>query len=174
MIKLLLVFVGLVMVVGIGYVALEDTTPAAEQAIDSVTNNPPPAPATEREGVTLDLSGQDLTQVPSYIFDRPATETLDLSDNDLTGSLPAEVRHLQNLRVLNLANNNFTGVPAEIGQLGNLEVLDLSINNLTGLPYELGDLSNLKTLNLSGNQYAAQDLAIISAQLPQAVVIIVD
>jgi len=92
-------------------------------------------------GQTLDLSGSGLTSTPEYIFSRTTITQLDLSNNELEGSLPAEVRQLANLKMLDLSNNNFTGVPAEIGQLQKLEVLNLSNNQLTGLPYELGNLS---------------------------------
>lgn len=119
----------------------------------------------------VNLNGQGLTKVPSYIFDRTDIEELNLSNNALDGSLQAEVRHLQNLRVLNLSNNKFTGVPAEVGQLKNLEILDLSNNKLTGLPYELGNLSKLKLLDISGNAYAEADLAKIRASLPSSTVI---
>ncbi len=119
----------------------------------------------------LNLSGQGLTKAPSYIFARTDIEELNLSNNSLDGSLQAEVRHLQNLKVLNLSNNKFTGVPAEVGQLKNLEVLDLSNNQLTGLPYELGNLSKLKLLDLSGNAYSEADLAKIRASLPSSTVI---
>lgn len=118
---------------------------------------------------TLDLSDKGLTQVPEYVFSNNSIEKLDLSNNKLTGALPAEVRHLQNLKILDLSNNQFTGVPAEIGQLKNLEVLDLSNNSITGLPYELGNLQNLKILYLSGNDYSEQDFNIIRESLPSSV-----
>lgn len=122
--------------------------------------------------LTLDMSGKNLTKVPSSIFTQTKLQSLDLSDNALSGALQAEIRNLQNLVTLNLSNNQFTGVPAEIGQLKNLESLDLSNNQLTGLPYELGNLSNLKVLNLSGNNYSTADLEIIRAKLPTATSII--
>lgn len=120
----------------------------------------------------LDLSNKNLTDVPNDVFNRRTLVELNLSHNLLDGALQAEVRHLQNLKVLNLSNNRFTGIPAEIGQLGQLEVLDVSHNNITGLPLELGNLKNLKVLNLSGNDFSEYDLEKIQAQLPATTEII--
>ena len=102
------------------------------------------------------------------------TTGVDLSDNGLTGSLKGEVRHLTELRELNLSNNKFTGLPAEVGQLTKLEVLNLSNNPFTGLPSELGNLKNLKVLDLRGTNYAAQDLKVIKANLPESTQVLVD
>lgn len=121
--------------------------------------------------VSLDLSGNGLIKAPSYIFERTDIEELNLSNNELEGSLQAEVRHLQNLKVLDLSNNNFTGVPAEVGQLNNLEILNLSNNKLTGLPYELGNLSKLRVLDVSGNLYSEADLLRIREGLPASTVV---
>lgn len=123
-------------------------------------------------GNSLNLGGKGLEKLPSYVLEDPSLEQLDISNNNLTGALPAEIRHLSNLRVLNASNNKMTGVPAEIGQLEKLEVLNLSNNQLTGLPYEMGNLKNLKVLDLSGNDYAEQDLEIIKQGLPSDVEII--
>lgn len=120
----------------------------------------------------LTMSGQNLTKVPNSVFAQTKLQSLDLSDNALSGALQAEIRNLQNLVTLDLSDNAFTGVPAEIGQLKNLETLDLSNNQLTGLPYELGNLSNLKVLDLSGNNYSTVDLEIIRAKLPASTSIV--
>ena len=120
----------------------------------------------------LDLSNQGLTQVSQDVFKMTNLQELDVSFNRLTGALPAEIRHLQQLEILDASDNQMTGVPAEIGQLKNLRVLDLANNQLTGLPYELGNLKNLEILNLSGNNYSTQDLEIIRQGLPADVNII--
>lgn len=144
---------------------------------ERVVENKREAPITENEtkvtgdNTILDLSNQNLISVPQITFSNTAIQELNLANNSLTGSLPGEIRFLQNLKVLNLSNNQFTGVPAEIGQLQNLEVLDLSNNQITGLPNELGNLSNLKVLKLTGNQYSASDLEGIKNNLPNSVVI---
>lgn len=124
------------------------------------------------KGVTLDLSGRALTKTPEYVFGETHIEKLDLSNNELSGALQAEVRHLANLKVLDLSDNNFTGVPAEVGQLAQLEVLDLSNNQLTGLPHELGNLKKLKTLDLRGNDPSEFDLDVIKKGIPNAQILI--
>ncbi len=118
------------------------------------------------------LSNKGLEKLPAEVLANTSIEELDISFNNLTGALPAEIRHLKNLRVLIAGNNKMTGVPAEMGQLSSLEFLDLSNNDLTGLPNELGNLKNLKTLNLSGNNYSEQDLEVIKRGLPSSTQII--
>ena len=102
------------------------------------------------------------------------TTQIDLSGRNLTGSLKAEIRLLQQLEVLNISDNDLTGIPAEIGQLSQLRVLDLSNNPFTGLPLELGNLENLEVLDLTGTDYAVQDLEAIKESLPASVEIRVD
>ncbi|MCX6739794.1 MAG: leucine-rich repeat domain-containing protein [Candidatus Parcubacteria bacterium] len=117
----------------------------------------------------LDLSNQNLTKVPDYVFKMTNLEELNISNNLLTGAIQSQIGQLKKLKILNASNNQMTGVPAEIGQLSNLQVLDLSNNQLTGLPNELGNLKNLQTLNISGNNYSTADLEIIKAKLPAGV-----
>lgn len=136
------------------------------------TNGQNPATGNNPSGTRLDLSNQNLEQIPAYVFSLDNLEELNISNNKLTGAIPAEIRNIQKLKILNASNNQMTGVPAEIGQLSNLEELNLSNNQLTGLPYELGNLKNLKTFNISGNNYSTLDLNIIKENLPENVNII--
>lgn len=126
------------------------------------------------DGTVLDMSNQGLTKVSQDVFRQTDVTTLNLSNNNLSGSLPAEVRLLTKLRILDLSDNDFTGVPAEIGQLSDLRVLDLSGNSITGLPYEIGNLQQLERLDLSNTNYAHVDLAIIRDKLPPSTVIVTD
>ena len=51
------------------------------------------------------------------------TDTLDLSNSGLTGSIPPEIGNLTNLTVLSLRYNQLTGsIPPEIGNLTNLTI----------------------------------------------------
>ena len=129
-------------------------------------------PSNVIKGAALDLSGQGLESVPMYVFDQRNLSRLDLSNNQLTGALQAEVRHLSNLQILDLSSNQFTGVPAEVGQLNKLEELNLSNNELTGLPHELANLKNLKTLDLRGNDPSEFDLNIIREGLSNTSILV--
>lgn len=120
----------------------------------------------------VDRSGQGLTKLPSDILTMTNLQQLDLSNNALTGALPAEVRHLQDLEVLNISNNKMTGLPAELGQLSKLRILNVSNNQLTGIPHELGNLQQLEVLDLSGNDVSEQDLQIIRDRLPSSTQIV--
>ena len=118
-------------------------------------------------GSSVDYSNHNLSHFPKEVLGNTAVETLNLSNNNLTGALPAEIRQLQNLQELNVSNNKMTGIPAEIGQLKKLQILNYANNSITGLPMELGNLSQLKVLDLSGNPNLSQkDLAAIKQRLP--------
>ena len=105
-----------------------------------------------RTGQTeLDLSGNQLSELPAEIGQLVNLTTLNLRGNQLS-ELPAEIGQLVNLTTLHLSGNQLSGLPAEIGQLVNLTTLHLSGNQLSGLPTEIGQLANLTTLSLSRNQ----------------------
>lgn len=159
-------------VVGAVYVTRE--TPSSEVFQENVGKHEENSIASEYKNNLIDLSNQGISRVPNDVFSRTNLEGLDVSHNNLDGSLQAEVRHLSKLKVLDLSHNKFSGVPAEIGQLKDLEVLDLSYNLITGLPHELANLKNLRFLDLSGNKYSQADLDVIKKGLSSATVIKTD
>ncbi|XP_023757361.1 receptor-like protein EIX2 [Lactuca sativa] len=79
--------------------------------------------------------------------------TLDLSDNNFSGSIPDEVMELSGLRYLNLSHNKLTGrIPDRISEMAPLESLDLSVNHLDGrIPSSLSRLRALNSFNVSYN-----------------------
>ena len=70
---------------------------------------------------------------------------LRLSNNLLTGTLPAAVFNLTSLLTLQLANNSFQGTLSDqVGQLRLLQTLDLSDNRLSGsLPPSIANATAL-------------------------------
>ncbi|TGG91618.1 MAG: hypothetical protein ERJ67_07685 [Aphanocapsa feldmannii 277cV] len=97
-------------------------------------------PLSEWYGVTTDSSGR--------------VTKLELGWRGLTGSIPAALGKLNNLKELRLNNNRLMGsIPAALGKLNNLEILWLEYNELTGsIPAALGKLNNLENLYLRGNE----------------------
>lgn len=79
---------------------------------------------------------------------------LALSNNNLSGPIPAEVGELRWLQVLDLAENNLSGsLPIELSNLGLLRWLYLNDNPLTGsLPVGFMNMDSLETLWLYNSQ----------------------
>ena len=79
---------------------------------------------------------------------------MELSFNQLTGTIPPELGNLSSLTFLYLHANRLTGtIPPELGNLTSLEGLGVHGNQLTGtIPTELGNLSSLTFLYLHDNQ----------------------
>ncbi|XP_031266994.1 receptor-like protein 7 [Pistacia vera] len=105
----------------------------------------------------LNLSFNSLTGFDQHSVVLPweHLRTLDLRFNMLEGSLPIPAKSMYTLFYL-ASNNKFVGeIPPLICSQSSLQVLDLSNNNLSGvLPQGLGNLSNsLVVLNLRNNSF---------------------
>lgn len=153
----------LIAVVGLGALLFFKTDQAnAPDSSLSTTEN-----TQASSGKTLNLSNQGLISLPTDILDDSTVTTLDVSGNNLTGSLPSEIGKLENLEVLDASENNMTGIPAEIGKLSKLKVADFSNNDVTGLPMEIGNLEGLESLDLRGNpNLSVDDLSKIRSRIP--------
>lgn len=97
-------------------------------------------PGTESGWFGLTVSGDNVIQI-------------DMGSNNLSGSLPASIQDLTELRYLMLNSNNISGsLPTQIGNLSDLRYLWLSGNNISGsFPSALGNLTQLTSLNLGSN-----------------------
>lgn len=83
---------------------------------------------------------------------------MDISGNQMTGTIPEELTNLIALRGLNLSGNQLQGpIPNAIGKLRWLESLDFSRNQLTGsIPSSIAFLTSLSHLNLSYNELSGK------------------
>lgn len=102
---------------------------------------------------SLDLHGNVLRSLPMGIRRLQQLRFLNLSNNDLTMANIDIVMQIPSISDLKLANNKLEGsFPSAVSNLRNLESLDLRGNAITNLPDELGELHQLKTLELAENQ----------------------
>ncbi|MBD2273012.1 leucine-rich repeat domain-containing protein [Nostoc sp. PCC 7120 = FACHB-418] len=117
----------------------------------------------------LDLSGQELTELPGEIGKLQQLESLILGKqvggyekvgyrifqkalgNNLK-TLPIELLSLPNLRKLDISGNPLEGIPDVVMQILHLEELILIRVQLTEIPEALAKLTNLTQLILSDNQ----------------------
>ena len=103
----------------------------------------------------LNVSNKNLTgTIPTALSDLPKLQWLNLYGNSLNGTIPKELGTLSNLTWLDLAANRLSGsIPKELGNLAKLQGLMLHFNGLSGpIPKELGSLANLEWLSLSSNR----------------------
>ncbi|MCP9263357.1 Leucine-rich repeat and calponin-likey domain-containing protein 3 [Dirofilaria immitis] len=98
----------------------------------------------------LDLSGNQLINIPSALFSTPL-QILLLTGNRLE-YIPREIRQLSNsLRELDASCNKLKSLPADITLLKLLRVLNVRDNQLTHLPSEFSRLE-LRVLDISQNK----------------------
>lgn len=177
--KNIIIIILVVIVAALGYLVITNNKVITSNNIEpkpqaTISSSPIESPTNETtqqpiSGRTLDLSGRGLEKIDQKYFDDTSITILNVSNNNLTGALPAEIRKLKNLQVLDASNNKMTGIPAEIGQLSELRIANFANNNISGLPLEIGNLKNLQTLDLRGNPNVSQyDLSKIQPQIPNA------
>lgn len=81
-------------------------------------------------------------------------ETLDLQNNQITGTIPVAIGSLFQLQTLNLSFNQLVGtIPTEISLCSKMEILRIHANQLTGtMPSELYNCLHLNFLTISQNK----------------------
>ncbi|XP_009409349.3 receptor kinase-like protein Xa21 [Musa acuminata AAA Group] len=83
-------------------------------------------------------------------------ELLDLSFNQLNGTVPKEIMSIPTLtRFLNVSYNSLAGsLTPQVGNMKNIGQFDISGNRLSGtIPRTLGDCQQLDSLDMAGNSF---------------------
>ncbi|KAM1789217.1 hypothetical protein ACFX11_039401 [Malus domestica] len=91
----------------------------------------------------------------SYVRTLQISGYVQLSGNQLSGQLPADIGTMSNFSMINLGVNRFQGeLPANIGQLP-LVVFNISRNNFSGqIPEEIGNIKCMQNLDMSYNNFS--------------------
>ena len=119
----------------------------------SIPALPNPTPSTPTQLTSIDFSGNRLSaDITELELDKlTKLESINLSDNLLTGSIP-ELDKLTELRLVDLSDNRMSGAIPSFTKLIEIESIDLSNNSLTGnLTTQFNNLTKLESLDLSDN-----------------------
>ncbi|KAK2976301.1 hypothetical protein RJ640_002729 [Escallonia rubra] len=102
----------------------------------------------------LDLSSQELVgSLSPQIGNLTFLRAIRLDNNSFRGPIPKEIGRLFRLKYLSLYNNSFQGIiPESVGKLSEAVQLGMSENNISGeIPPSLGNITGLSTLILRRN-----------------------
>ncbi|MED6197734.1 hypothetical protein PIB30_059451 [Stylosanthes scabra] len=127
-------------------------SPTSSPSSFTVNFSAPPPKDWQTEDVIEVVKGREL----DYIRILKLVVIMDLSENNLVGSIPKGITLLNGLHSLNLSNNHLIGeIPNMIGDMKSLESFDVSSNQISGLiPSSMSALTSLSHLNLSLNNFS--------------------
>uniref|UniRef100_A0A8N4IDW9 Probable LRR receptor-like serine/threonine-protein kinase At1g56140 n=1 Tax=Elaeis guineensis var. tenera TaxID=51953 RepID=A0A8N4IDW9_ELAGV len=96
--------------------------------------------------------------LPAFIGNMTELQSLYVGANALSGTIPKELGKLQNLSILGIGNNNFHGsLPSELGNLTNLQTLYVDSCGVGGeFPLTVSSLKKLQTLLASDNNFTGK------------------
>jgi len=104
----------------------------------------------------LNVAGNDLTSLPHEMKHLKDLLVLDISENDFSqhygGKIPTCVQHLKDLRKLNVSHTGIKYLSNSLANLKHLVYLNASKNQIKKVPASLGKLSKLTHLVLFENQ----------------------
>ena len=98
----------------------------------------------------LDLSNQNLTSFPDYVFKMTNLRKLILHNNHIS-KIPPQIKALSKLMVLDLSNNELSIIGYQVLKLPKLKILNLCYNQIVCLPNGIKEVG-IKQLLLSNNR----------------------
>lgn len=101
----------------------------------------------------LNVTGyRNITEIPPALFNLTELVSLDLSNNNLSGSIPPGIGNLSKLETWHFNNNHLNGsFPRELSLLRNLQSLWMFDNYIEGsIPEFIQNLTNLTDLRIYG------------------------
>ncbi|WCJ32479.1 Leucine-rich repeat transmembrane protein kinase [Euphorbia peplus] len=107
----------------------------------------------------LDLTNNNIYgSIPEALGNLKNLEYMYLRENVLGGSIPSSFGNLTSLKALYLRGNFLRGrIPSSLGNLTSLEDLNLGYNFLDGdIPSSLGSLASLQNMDLFGNMLTGE------------------
>lgn len=116
----------------------------------------------DQDPYVLDLSGQGLSELPAFVFERPPITHLILARNNYE-TLPESIGRLTALRVFDVRKNNLVGLPSQINQMSLVD-LNVSENQLQAIPDTIGEIQSLRYADFSNNQIATVPDSITNLQ----------
>lgn len=99
----------------------------------------------------IDLSNQNLKEIPQEIFELKNLKKLILRNNKIK-IIPAEIEKLKRLETLDLSGNNISIFYAKICTLKNLKILNFNNNQLKNIPHQISNFKKLKSIHLANNK----------------------
>ncbi|PQQ19838.1 receptor-like protein 12 [Prunus yedoensis var. nudiflora] len=119
-----------------------------------------PLPLWSHNATFLDLnSNLFFGPIPSSVDQlMPKLEEFYISENHLNGIIPPSICKIQNLTVLSLSNNHFSGqLPHAWTSYSQIIIVDAAYNNLSGnIPTSMGLLTSLQILKLNNNNFGGK------------------
>ncbi len=118
----------------------------------------------------LNLSRQNLKEIPKEIYLFVNLQRIDLSYNNIT-EVPKEIGLLKKLQSLDLTKNKIKILPATISLLSYLEEFLMADNMLQTVPLGILQLKRLTLLELENNKIPKQEILKLQKSLPKCEVV---
>lgn len=118
---------------------------------------------------SLDLSNNKITALPSDLWSLGSLKNLNLSHNQISGSLSSNIGNFGLLESLDVSENKFSGsIPEAITSLASLKVLKLNQNGFqSSIPLGILQCNSLVSIDLSGNKLTGPLLDGFGAAFPK-------